>query len=77
MSGPFAVVSGSVSYQVASSTPGAVATASAPASLDSVTNLSGRAHRVSFQGSNCIATTTPPGSIDSTVTLAVPLTPGG
>lgn len=76
VSGPFAVVSGSVSYQVASSTPGAVATASAPASLDFVTNLSGRAHRVSFQGSNCIATTTPPGSIDSTVTLAVPSTRG-
>lgn len=74
--GPVGVLSGSVSYQIASTTPGAVATSSAPASLRFVTNSSGLAHRVTFQGANCIATTTPPGSIDSTVTLAVPTTRG-
>lgn len=74
--GPVGVLSGSVSYQIASTTPGAVATSSAPASLRFVTNASGLAHRVTFQGANCIATTTPPGSIDSTVTLAVPTTRG-
>lgn len=74
--GPLGVVSGSVSYQIASTTPPAVSTAAAPASLSFITNAGGLTHRVSFQGTGCIATTTPPGSIDSTVTLAVPTTRG-
>jgi len=73
--GPVGVVSGSVSYQIAS-TPPTVATATAPASLSFTTNADGLTHRVSFQGTGCIATTTPPGYIDSTVTLAVPTTRG-
>lgn len=74
--GPVGVLFGSVSYQVASTIPGLPATSSASASLRFVTNASGLAHRVSFQGANCIAMTTPPGSIDSTVTLVVPTTRG-
>lgn len=74
-SGPVGVVSGSVSYQI-TSTPPAIATAAAPASLSFITNAGGLTHRVRFQGTGCIATTTPSGYIDSTVTLAVPTTRG-